>query len=352
MKNHKRNTYLSAIALSAALAGCSSQAADQAETTAAPPAQKLPVDVKVVQASPLQQEEVVAGSIVPNREVTITSELSRKVTSVSFDEGSYVQKGEALYQLDNAELLARLRQVQADLYLAQLNEQRLSALLKTETVKQEEYDVAYARLQSLLATQELIKIDLDKTTIRAPFAGKIGLTKVHAGAFVSPGMALVNLQEQGTVKIQFAVSEKYTDVLGKGRKVTFSTIHSKEKLSATITATEAGIDMNTRNLTVYATASNAGGFLKPGMSVRVYFPTTAENAIGFLVPTQALMPSGSGYSVFTVKDGVAKSTPVKIGNRTEAEALITKGLAQGDTVMISNILRTGEGTPVQAVSAN
>lgn len=351
MKTTKRNKYLSAIALSAALASCSTQAAEKNEGQAAP-AQKLPVDVKVVQASPLQQEEIVAGSVLPNREVIITSELSKKVTAVLFQEGSYVKKGEALYQLDNVELQVRLKQVQADLYLAQLNEQRLSTLLKTETVKQEEYDVAYARLQSLLANQELIKIELDKTTIRAPFAGKIGLTKVHAGAYVSTGMPLVNLQEQGIVKIQFAVSEKYTDVLQKGRKISFSTINSKEKLFATISATEAGIDMNTRNMTVYATTSNANGLLKPGMSVRVYFPTTSENAVGFLVPTQALMPSGNGYSVFTVKNGVAKTTPVKIGNRTEAEALITAGLAQGDTVMISNILRTGEGTPVQAVSTN
>ena len=103
---------------------------------------------------------------------------------------------------------------------------------------------------------------------------------------------------------------------------------------------------------VYATTSNISGRLKPGMSVSVYFPTTTINSFGFLIPTQALMPSGNGYSVFTVKNGVAKTAHVKIGNRTDAEALITSGLAQGDTVMISNILRTGDGTPVQAVSTN
>lgn len=352
MKTSKRNSYLSAIAISAVLAGCSSQAAEQSEGQPSAPAQKLPVDVKIVQASPLQQEEIVAGSIIPNREVIITSELSKKVTSVLFQEGSYVEKGAVLYQLDNSELLAKIKQVQAELYLAQRNEQRLSALLKTEAVKQEEYDVAYARLQSLSANHELIKIELEKTTIRAPFAGKIGLTKIHAGAYVSPGMPLVTLQEHRVVKIQFAVSEKHIDVLRNGRKISFSTINSDEKLPATITATEAGIDMNTRNMTVYATASNDRGLLKPGMSVRVYFPTTGENSVGFLVPTQALIPSGNGYSVFTVKNGVVKSSLVKIGNRLEGEALITEGLAIGDTVMVSNILRTGEGTPVQIVSAN
>lgn len=350
MKSFKSITYLSAIALSAVVAGCSTQAAEQNAGQASPPVQKLPVDVKVVQASPLNQKETVAGSILPNREVIITSELSKKVTSVLFQDGSFVKKDEALYQLDNADVLARLKQVQADLYLAQLNEQRLSALLKTETIRQEEYDGAYARLQSLLASQDLVKVELSKTTIRAPFAGKIGLTKVHSGGFVSMGMPLVSLQEQSTLKIQFAVSEKYANILEKGRKISFGTINQKENYSATIVATEAGIDPNTRNMLIYASASNTNGTLKPGMSVRVSFPTTEENSIGFLLPTQALMPSGNGYSVFTVKNGLAKNTPVKIGNRTEADALITEGLIQGDTVMISNILRSAEGTPVQAVS--
>ncbi len=351
MKNQKRNSYLSAIVLSAALAGCSSQAAEPTEDSATA-VQKLPVDVKVVTATPLQQEEVVAGSILPNREVTITSELAKKITAVLFEEGSRVNQGQALYQLDNAELLAKLKQLQAELYLAQLNEQRLSTLLQTETVKQEEYDVAYARLQSLLANQELIKIDLEKTTIRAPFSGTIGLTKVHAGSLVQPGVPLVILQEQGTIRIHFSISEKYTDALRKGRKITFNTINSQDKFTATIIATEAGIDLSSRNLTVNASAGNPQGYFRPGMSVRVYFPTAAENTLGFQVPTQALMPSGNGYSVFTVKNGVAKNTPVKIGNRTDANALITEGLAEGDTVMISNILRSGEGTPVVAVSAN
>jgi len=225
-------------------------------------------------------------------------------------------------------------------------------LLKTETVRQEEYDAAYAKLQSILASQELVKIELGKTNIRAPFAGNVGMTKVYEGSFVSAGMPLVTLQEQGIVKIQFAVSEKYTDVLRTGRKIGFSAINSHEHFSATITGMEAGIDATTRTMMVYATTNNIRGMLKPGMSVRVYFPTTTVNSFGFLIPTQALMPSGNGYSVFTVKNGVAKTAHVEIGNRTDAEALITSGLAQGDTVMISNILRTGEGTPVQAVSTN
>lgn len=346
----KRNTYLSTIALSVALVGCSTHAAENTETLGT--TTKLPVDVKVVEAQPLQYDEIVAGSVLPNREVTITSELSKKITAVLFQDGIYVRKGQLLYQLEDAEIIARMKQMEADLHLAHLNEQRLSVLLKTETIRQEEYDGAYAKLQSLSAGYELLKIELSKTAIRAPFSGRVGITQLHSGAFAYAGAPLVQLQDQGTVKIQFPVSEKYNEVLRFGRKISFSTINNHGRYTATITGTDAGIDMNTRNITVYATINNANGLLKPGMSVRIYFPTTNENAVGFLLPTQALIPGGNGYSVFTVKNGVAKATPVRIGNRTESDALITSGLSEGDTVMISNILRTGEGTPVQAVTAN
>jgi membrane fusion protein (multidrug efflux system) len=308
--------------------------------------------VKVVNKTALHLEEIVAGSILPNREVIITSELSKKVTSVFFNDGGTVLKGQALYQLEDAELVARMKQVQAELHLAKLNEQRLSALLKTETIRQEEYDVAFAKLQSLLASQDIIQIELSKTVIRAPFAGTVGITKAYEGTFVSAGMPLVTLQEQGLVKILFAIPEKYTDALSPGRKISFTSIHSQDRFSATITGMEAGIDATTRNMMVYATTDNESRLLKPGMSVRVFFPTTTVNAFGFMVPTQAVMPSDNGYTVFTVKNGVAKVTPVQISNRTESEAIIASGLTQGDTVMISNILRAGEGTPVQAVSAN
>lgn len=350
MITRRLSLYLSTLALSAALVGCSTQAAENAEAPGI--ATKLPVDVKVVHAQPLQQDEIVAGSVLPNREVAITSELSKKITDVFFQDGRVVQKEQPLYQLEDAEIIARLKQIKADLQLAQLTEQRLSALLKTETIRQEEYDGAYAKLQSLLAAEELLNIELSKTTIRAPFSGRVGITQFDEGALVAAGVQLVTLQDQDIVKIQFPVSEKYTEGLRFGRKISFSATNSSERYTATITGTDAGVDRNTRTITVYATTNNANGLLKPGMSVRIYFPTATENAVGFLLPTQALMPSGNGYSVFTVKNGVAKTTAVQIGNRTEADVLVTSGLAEGDTVMISNILRTGEGTPVQAVTAN
>jgi membrane fusion protein, multidrug efflux system len=346
---NKLKNYLGLIALSIALLGCHTQAADNPIEPSGQ-VSKLPVDAKIVRATSLLQEESVAGSILANREVIIASEVSRKVKSIHFMEGSNVSKGQLLYQLDDNEIKARLKQIQAELALAKLSESRLSQLLKSESVRQEEYDVALTKLQSLQASEEILQLELAKTSITAPFSGVIGITKAEVGTLVSPGQALVTLQDHSAVKVQFTVAEKYLPYVKVGKQISFSTAGNSNRLSARISATESGIDERTRTITIHATHTNNGGDLKPGMSARVYFSTVDPGAKGITLPTEALIPSAQGYSVFAVKNGDAKITPVTVGNRSEAEALITSGLNDGDTVMISNILRSGDGIPVEIVS--
>lgn len=349
MSMNKLNNYFAMIALSLAVLGCTTQAADN-ESGSPGPATRLPVDVKVVRASALVQEESVAGSVLAKREITVTSEVSKKVISIHFKDGSHVNKGQLLYKLDDSEIKARLKQIQSELALAKLTESRLSQLLKNESVRQEEYDVALTRLQSLQASEELLLVELSITSITAPFSGVVGITKVEIGSLVNAGLPLVTLQDQGTVKIEFTVSEKHLPFVKTGKHISFSVLGDSVRLPASISATESGIDAESRTIMVQAFSSNKNGKLRPGMSARVFLSTVEENATGITLPTEALMPSAQGYSVFAVKNGVARLTQVTVGNRTETEALITAGLSDGDTVMISNILRSGDGTPVEIVS--
>lgn len=346
---NKFNNYLAMMALSLAVLGCTTQAADNENGSSGQPT-KLPVDVKVVRASALVQEESVAGSVLAKREIIVTSEVSKKVISIHFKDGSHVNKGQLLYRLDDSEIAARLKQIQSELALAKLTESRLSQLLKNESVRQEEYDVALTRLQSLQASEELLLVELSKTSITAPFSGVVGITKVEIGSLVNPGLPLVTLQDQGTVKIQFTVAEKHLPFVKTGKHIWFAILGDSVRLPATISATESGIDAESRTIMVQAFSANKNGKLRPGMSARVFVSTVEDNATGITLPTEALIPSAQGYSVFAVKNGVARITHVTIGNRTETDALITAGLNDGDTVMISNILRSGDGTPVEIVS--
>ncbi|WP_316815470.1 efflux RND transporter periplasmic adaptor subunit [Pedobacter nyackensis] len=310
---------------------------------------KLEVDAVLVNEENLNQEELIVGTMVPYSQVAVVSEIAQKIIQVAFQDGGYVSKGQLLYKLNDADLKARLKGLDAELKLARLNEQRMSNLLKTETVNQQQYDEAAMKLQGLEAQREVLLVELIKTEIRAPFSGTIGISKVDPGAFVSPGTELVSLQDHRTIKINFSVAEKYLPLVKTGNKINFTTALSDHPQVAVIKATEAGLNAQNRAVQVQAITANPGGNFKAGLSVKIYFPTSAENAKAINLPTEALIPGGDGYSVFLVKNGLAKSAPVSIGNRTETTAIITSGLNNGDSVIVSNLLRLGDGMPVQAV---
>ncbi|WP_343626367.1 efflux RND transporter periplasmic adaptor subunit [Flavobacterium lindanitolerans] len=319
------------------------------EAAAPAVANKLPVDIIVAQEKALDQREIFVGTIMPLREVAIVSETAQKITKVAFKDGSYVSQGAVLYTLNDADIKSKLRQVQAELQLARLNKDRMANLLKTETVKQSEYDEALMRFTSLEAQQDYLQTELAKTVIRAPFSGKIGISQVHLGAYVSPGTPLVNLQDQSNIKINFTLPERYLPLLTTGTPIKFTGL-SEEYYNANVTATEPGLDAQGRSLQVQATTSNNNGKLRAGQSVKVYFSTEQKDATGVMIPTEALMPGEKGYNAFIIKGGMAKPVPVSISNRTETEAIITSGIKSGDSIIVSNMLRIGDGTPVQAVT--
>lgn len=330
---------------------CSSKASgkkkNEAPSNSSP---ALPVDLKIVSLESVTQTEVVAGSIIANRAVDITAELPKKISNVLFKDGSYVTAGQVLYVLQDGDIKARIRQIDADLNLALINEKRLSELLRTQSVRREEYDIALARLQSLQAAKQLLEVELSKTIINAPFSGVIGISKVFTGSFVTPGAQLVNLVEQQVMKIQFSISEKYLAAVKPGTKIHFTTELNSDIATAVVVSTDASLDVQSRNIIVQAQFANTGSKYKPGMSARVSFSTSGKDEKGIMLPTEALIPGGNGYTVFVVKNGVAKLTPVVIGNRNEKEAFIKSGLQSGDSVMISNTLRAADGSPVAVVS--
>lgn len=331
------------------LAACGSKA--KQPPAAAPGSNKLPVDIIVAQQEALNLEEALVGTIEPYREVAIVGELAQKITKVAFKDGSYVKQGAVLYTLNDAEIRSRLKQVAAQIKLAQLTKERLANLLQTETVNQQEYDEALMQLNSLEAQQDLLRAEQDKTVIRAPFSGKIGITKLQAGAYVSPGTTLVTLQDQGSVKVSFSVPEKYLPYVRQGNSIRFTTALSDKEYTATIIATEPGLDARGRSLSVQALSANDNGVLSAGLSAKIMFSSGTKGATGVQLPSEALVPGQAGYSAFVIKDGLAKAVPVSTGNRTESQVTITSGIATGDSVIISNILRLGDGTPVTAVPA-
>ncbi len=278
-----------------------------------------------------------SGSVEANEQVQIRSEIPGLVTGIYFTEGSNVSKGQLLLKINDRELQAQLAQALTKQKLASETEYRAGMLLKKEAISKEEYDVALADLRSLQSQTQLIRAQLSKTHINAPFSGKIGLRSVSAGEYLTPTTTIANLVNSNPVKISFSIPEKYSGQVKLNTEVSFTVSGSDKKHTATVFAIEPAIDMATRTLQLKAKASNANGELLPGSFAKIDLPLSTINE-AILIPTEAIIPVLKGKKVFVSSNGKAKEVMIETGTRTQKAVLITSGLSAGDTVLTTGMM--------------
>jgi membrane fusion protein (multidrug efflux system) len=339
-------------ALLFALAGCNTEAktppAEQ-KTAAAPVG--VPVDAIILKSETIKDEMEATGTLIANQAVDIVSELNRKVIRVNVKEGSVVGTGALLFQLDDADLQAQLEQLIQQQKLAKLNEQRLKDLIEHQAVIQQDYDQTFTNLKVIDAQVQQLRVMIAKTRIRAPFSGRIGIINVYPGSFVTPQTVMTNLVDYTRLKLDFSVPEKYAAILHEGSKVNFSVESNEKTYSAIVQAHESRLDQNTRTLLIRAISANPKEEILPGQSARLKIAlNSAANSL--MVPSQALMPSSQGYTVYAVKNNKATMIPVQTGQRTDRNVQVLSGLTAGDTLITSNLMRLSPGAAVQLATIN
>jgi membrane fusion protein, multidrug efflux system len=309
----------------------------------------IQADVYIVVPGEVKQLIEITGTVAANQEVLLTSELTKKVVNVPVKEGHLVSKGTLLFQLDDTDLQAQMERLIQQQKLAALNEARLKDLIAHDAASQQDYDQAATNLAVLQAEIRHLQTTIDKTRIRAPFGGRIGIIRTYPGALVSPNAPLATLVDDAQVKLEFSVPEKYANLVIPGSKQVFTVEGDSTQYNATVISKESFIDPSTRTLLVRAIAPNLHGKLVVGQSSRLSIALrTAEKAMQ--VPSQSLMPSSEGYSVYVVKNGKAQATPVVVGQRDAKLVQVTSGLSMGDTVITSNQLRFTPGADVSIVN--
>ncbi|MDG2432552.1 efflux RND transporter periplasmic adaptor subunit [Flavobacterium sp.] len=287
-----------------------------------------------------------SGSIEANEQVEIRSEVSGIVESINFKEGSNVSAGQLLFKVNDIELRAQLSQANTRENLAAENARRAQLLLKKEAISQEEYDVAKAEYASTKAQSQIIKAQIAKTSVRAPFSGKIGLRSISKGAYVNPTMLVANLVNTAKLKITFSIPEKYANQVKTNTVLKFTVSGSTEIYTATVYAIEPAVEVATRTLQVRAITDNQQGKLLPGTFANVVLPLDViQDAI--VVPTQAVIPVQNGKKVFISDFGKAKEVMVETTTRTDASLLILSGLKAGDTVITTGVMSLKNDTPVK-----
>jgi membrane fusion protein (multidrug efflux system) len=310
------------------------------------PAQILEVETHVVNPHRLTQRFATVGSLQAEERVEIRSEISGVLADIRFEEGAWVESGQLLVRIDDVQFVAERDRARHRVELARLREARQQDLLSQQLVSQDEYDLALSQLSVLEAELRLAQAQLDKTRIRAPFRGVIGLRSVSRGATITPQTRIATLQKIDTVKLEFSVPESYAGRVEKGKTVEFRVKGSPQKYEGMIYAVERNVDRETRSLRARARSDNSKGELVPGAFADVELAVNEiENAL--TVPAMAVIPELGSKKVFVIENGQAEPRLVETGIRTRTEVEITRGLVDGDRVIVSGIQRLNSGLKVK-----
>jgi membrane fusion protein (multidrug efflux system) len=311
----------------------------------------IPVECFIARDTSVDYQVESVGTLRAREQVDIVSEISRKVVAIQMKEGAMVKTGQMLFKLDDADITSRINKLAIQAKLAEANESREKVLLERGGISQERFDEVSNLRQTLQAEIEILKVDLSKTDIRAPFSGKIGLRNTSLGALVNPGTVLANLQDIGRMTVDFSIPERYARDLKIGSPIKFRTDYIQEEQVATIEAIEPAVDQRTRTLAIRAAIQNKEGILMPGTSVKVHV-TLNELTKSIFIPTSALIPSISGYTLFRKQAGKALATPVKSGMRNRDLVQILEGIKSGDTIVTTNLLKVKKGSPLTIIKIN
>jgi len=315
---------------------------------AAAPAARPPVPVLIanVTRAPAMDTFRAVGSLLADESVVIRSEIAGRIADLDIEEGRKVEKGRVLARLADEEWSAIVRQNEATLSLQQLKITRAVELREKKVMSQQEYDETQAALDQARATLALARARLDKTVIRAPFSGILGLRRVSPGNYLEAGQELVNLEAIDVLKVDFSVPERFAVQLQPGQAVNVRiNAFPGESFQGEVYAIDPRIEEATRSFLLRARIANPEGRLRPGMFADAEL-VLAVRSDALWVPEQAIVPVGEQHFVYRVVAGKAMLTPVQLGLRKPGEVEVTSGLEAGAAVVSEGQQKLVDGAAV------
>lgn len=298
----------------------------------------LNVEGYVVTPRPFQNDYTATGSLLPNEEIEILPEVSGRVTSISFEEGKHVSKGQVLVRLYNDDIKAQIQKLHAQRELQVNIKNRQAELLRIGGISKQDYETTTTQIKSIDADISYAEAQLRKTSILAPFDGKVGIRNVSIGAVITPATAIARLQQTRVLKMDFTIPEQYRNEVPTGKKVFFSVTGSFDTLPAVISAIEPKANATTHTLQVRALVQNQQHKLTAGSFTHVIIPFEYK-ANALMVPSQAVMPTDRDKEVAIVKNGRIKMVAVVIGARTSDMVEVIRGVREGDTIITTGMMQ-------------
>lgn len=310
------------------------------------------VTTTVAEKSQWQPTLETIGTVVAINGVTISTDLAGIVSKIAFDSGSHVKAGDLLVQLNTDQEQAQLAQAEAQRDWTQITLTRNEGLLAKKTVSQSDFDSATAQFHQAQATVDQNKAIIARKTLRAPFAGIVGIRQINLGQYLNTGDPVVTLQSFDPIYVNFSLPQQNLGQVTTGQVVEITLDAYGDKVfTGKITAINSLVDQNSRNVQIQATLPNSDTLLRPGMyaKVKVVLPDTQEV---IAIPSSSIHYAPYGDSVFIVSDlkspdgktykGV-KEQFVRLGQSKGDLTAIVSGLKPGDEVVTSGVFRLRSG---------
>ena len=295
------------------------------------------------------------GTLKAVQGVDIAAEAPGIVTRLHFRPGDAVRAGQELVSLDDRVEVATLKSLQAQRRLADINFERDQRLLATKAISRTDFDKTEAVLKDVSAQVEKTEAVIARKHLRAPFDGRIGIPQVDPGQYATEGQAIVTLQALDTLEVDFALPEQELPRLAVGQRVRCRVqAYPEQSFDGHVSAIDAKVDGNTRNVLVRARVPNTASTLLPGMFVSVEV-IVGDPVEVVTVPETAVSYNLYGDSVFVVaeragKDGgrelAVKRHYVKLGQRRGGRVAVTEGVAACEQVVTAGALKLDAGTVV------
>lgn len=307
------------------------------------------VQASAVKETSLSLEAHATGTLVA-RSVEITPEVAGHVEKILFKDGSFVERGTPLIELDDAVFKAQFQSAKAHLAYSENDYKRKLSLGKQGAITQQAIDQAEADVKEKRAIAREKEVMLNKMTLTAPFDGVVGKREVHPGDYVTIGRGLVRLTDTKHLRVEYNVGEKYLPLLKQGQEVKITTTAYPGKVfTGRVSYISPTINTDNRSVSLYAEIANDANLLAPGMFVNAV-QTLGKNEHALMIPARSLVPILDGEQVYKVVDGKAYSITILIGKREKDDVQVMQGLSVGDMVITDGQLKVKNGMSVKIKS--
>lgn len=317
-----------------------------------PPGGRQPVTVESMLIEPTRLEATVdaVGTVLADASAALRAEVPGQIVKRHFEEGQRVSPGDPLFSIEATVLEAEVNEAKANVEQSKSAYERAQELARKQLISGTDFDTARANYNVSVARLISAQARLSKTVIRAPIEGFVGLRRINIGDYATVGQELVNVVRLDPLRVEFSVPETLLARVQPGQPIRVTVgAFPGEVFEGEVTAIDPQIEVTGHSMEVRARLPNAELKLRPGLFAKVAV-TLSVKPDALLVPEQAIWPIGQDKTVYIVKDGVAKSRIVRLGQRIPGMVEVVSGLSAGEEVVVAGQMKLFDGAAVRPVA--